>query len=421
MPEQPFKVLIAGAGIAGPAASYWLSRIPTRTPLDITILERSASPRPTGQAIDIRGPAVEIIRAMGLEDAIRACGTNERGIQRLSPAGRLIATFDATGDSTKQSLTSEFEILRADLARLFCDAAAGRSGVQFVYGDYISSISQTGANSNERVRVEFTNGKLPAGEYDLVLGVDGMLSRMRPHVTGRPAKDDLRDLGAYIGYFTIPRGETDSATHARIWSLPGARSVSLRPSPAGTGAYLIACRTDDALAGALRKDATSQKAALAHAFPDIGPESARILEGLRGADDLYLQRLAQVRAPRWHAGRIALVGDAGYCPSSLTGMGTSLALYGAYVLAGELAGALCVGGDGDVPGALARHERVLRPYVEDVQRLMPGTPWIVHPQTRLGVWLLDCILWLVGALGVLNHVGVSRGEDKHVPAYAWAD
>jgi 2-polyprenyl-6-methoxyphenol hydroxylase-like FAD-dependent oxidoreductase len=200
MAEQPFKVLIAGAGIAGPAAAYWLSRVPTRTPLAITILERSASPRPTGQAIDIRGPAVEIIRAMGLEDAIRACGTNERGVQRLSPAGRLIATFDATGDSTKQSLTSEFEILRADLARLFGDAAAGRPGVQFVYGDYISSITQPGADSKERVRVEFTNGKLPVSEYDLVLGADGMLSRMRPHVTGRPAKDDLRDLGAYIGY-----------------------------------------------------------------------------------------------------------------------------------------------------------------------------------------------------------------------------
>jgi 2-polyprenyl-6-methoxyphenol hydroxylase-like FAD-dependent oxidoreductase len=418
MADQQFKVLIAGGGVAGPATAYWLSRIPRRTPLDITIVERSASPRAT--AIDIRGPAVEVIQGMGLEPAVRANGTNERGIQRTTASGRVVASFDATGDSSKQAFTSEFEILRADFARLCCDTAARRPGVKFVYGDYISSLSQPGTDGKGRVRVEFTNGKLPAGEYDLVIGADGMVSRTRPHVTGHPAKDDLRDLGAYVGYFTMPRGGRDSATHARWWNLTGGRSVFVRPSPAGTGAYLFVVREDAALEAVLRKDGAAQKAALAKAFPDMGPETARILAGLRDADDLYFQQIAQVYADRWHAGRIALVGDAGYCPSPLTGMGTSLALYGAYVLAGELGHALRDGGDGDVPGALARHERVLRPYVEEVQKLVPGTPWIAHPRTSLGIWLLNFVFWFVSASGVMNLIPASKGEDKRVPEYTWA-
>jgi 2-polyprenyl-6-methoxyphenol hydroxylase-like FAD-dependent oxidoreductase len=421
MADEAFKVLVAGAGVAGPAVAYWLSRIPSRRPLDITIVERSTSPRATGQAIDIRGPAVEVIQGMGLEPAVREHNTNERGLQRTTVDGRVIASFDSTGDSTKQGFSSEFEILRADFARLCCDTAARRPGVKFVYGDYISSLSQLGTDGKGRVRVEFTNGKLHPGEYDLVIGADGMVSRTRPHVTGHPAKDDLHDLGAYVAYFTMPRGGRDSATHSRWWNLPGGRSVLVRPSPAGTGAYLIAVRKDPALEAALRQDGAAQKAALAQAFSDVGPETARILAGLRDADDLYLQQIAQVHADRWHAGRIALVGDAGYCPSPFTGMGTSIALYGAYVLAGELTHALRAGGDGDVPAALARHERVLRPYVREVQKLMPGTPWIAHPRTSLGIWLLNFVFWFVNVSGLLNLIPASRGEDKRVPEYTWAD
>jgi 2-polyprenyl-6-methoxyphenol hydroxylase-like FAD-dependent oxidoreductase len=426
MPDEPINILIAGGGIAGPALAYWLSRIPTRRPLAITVLERSATPRPTGQAIDIRGPAVAIVRRMGLEAAIRACGTPERGFQKLDTRGRVVATFDASGDADRQSFTSEYEILRADLARLCCEAAAARPGVAFVYGDYIRSVSQPGADGAGRVRVDFTNGKLPAGEYDLVVGADGMVSRMRPHVTGRPAQADLHDVGSYIAYFTVTPGGLDSPTHARIYNAPRCRNVWLRPSSAGTGVYLSVARKEPALLASLSQDAAAQKAALTAVFADSGLDAPRLMAGMHAADDFYFQQIAQVRAERWTAGRIALVGDAGYCPSPITGMGTSLALHGGYVLAGELINALGDGGDGDIPRALESYERRLRPYVTRVQELPPGAPGIIHPSTNFGIWVLDTVCWLVYVSGVIKLASLFSGtpkpkDDERLPEYGWVE
>jgi 2-polyprenyl-6-methoxyphenol hydroxylase-like FAD-dependent oxidoreductase len=417
MSNEPFKVLIAGGGIAGPAVAYWLSRIPSVRPIAITVVERSSTPRQTGQAIDLRGPGVEVVRRMGLEAAIRACHTNERGITRTTASGRVIATFDASGDTRKQALTSELEILRADLARIICDTAGARPGVEFVYGDYPSALAQAGTDG--KVHVEFTNGKLPAGEYDLVVGADGTLSRTRPHVTGRPARDDVYDLGNYVAYYTIPCAEHDSPTYGRWWNVTKGRSVLLRPSRAGTAVFLLVRRQDPALLAAISQDAATQKAAIADTFADIGPESARLLEGLRDTDDFYFQQIAQVRADKWSAGRVVLVGDAGYCSS--TGMGTSLAVYGAYVLAGELGQALRAGGDNDVPAALVRYERLLRPYVTKVQWIPRALLGFLFPITELGVWMLDWVIWLVNVSRIYKLAGTTRGEDQSVPEYTWTE
>jgi 2-polyprenyl-6-methoxyphenol hydroxylase-like FAD-dependent oxidoreductase len=76
----PRKILICGAGVAGPVAAYYLSRIPHAGDMSITIVERSPSPRKTGQAIDIRGPAVKILQDLGLEAEVRRLTTNEKGM-----------------------------------------------------------------------------------------------------------------------------------------------------------------------------------------------------------------------------------------------------------------------------------------------------------------------------------------------------
>jgi 2-polyprenyl-6-methoxyphenol hydroxylase-like FAD-dependent oxidoreductase len=420
MPGRPRKVLITGAGIAGPALAYWLSRIPTSDPLSITILERSSVPRQTGQAIDIRGPAVEAIRRMGIEPAILEAKTPELGGHAISAAGNIIATFDATGDVNRQSIISEFEILRADLARICCEAAE-RPGVNIVYGDYVSTVTQDLARGT--VHVQFTNGKLPAGDYDLVVGADSTSSRMRPFVTGRPAKEDQRSLDVYVAYFTIPRAAHDSSTHSKFFLAPGRRTVILRPSRAGTGVLLFSTGLNPVLASAASQDIAAQKSATADAFADIGFEASRIIEGMLASDDFYFESIAQVHAPRWHDGRVALVGDAAYA-SGQTGMGTSLALVGAYILAGELIQAFGTNGDGDVPAALDAYERRLRPYVHTIQE---PPFWIrtnlFPPQTRLGVWCINTLMWLVSASGILKVLGFawSAGEREPLQEYDWTD
>jgi 2-polyprenyl-6-methoxyphenol hydroxylase-like FAD-dependent oxidoreductase len=148
--------------------------------------------------------------------------------------GRPIAVFKATGDVTKQAGTSEFEILRADLARIFVDAATKRPGVRIVYGDHVSAITQPEDGSGP-VHVEFTNGRLPAGAYDLVVGADGVWSRMRALATRKPVEANTHELnGTFISYFSTPRTANDSGTLARVAHAPGARFFGYRPSPAGT-------------------------------------------------------------------------------------------------------------------------------------------------------------------------------------------
>jgi len=107
----------------------------------------------------------------------------------------------------------------------------------------------------------------------------------------------------------------------------------------------------------------------------------RVLAGLAASDDFYFEAIGQVQMERWFKGRVALVGDAAYCASPISGMGTSLALVGAYVLAGELSR------HDDHEAAFATYERIMRPYVEQAQNVPKIGPKIAQPQTKLGIAL----------------------------------
>jgi 2-polyprenyl-6-methoxyphenol hydroxylase-like FAD-dependent oxidoreductase len=427
MSQTPVKILITGGGIAGPSLAYWLTRIPARAPLSITILERSPVPRLTGQSIDIREVPVTIMRRMGIEPAVRACRTPERGIQKVTAGGRVLATFMSTGDPKNQTMTSEYEILRADLARVCTELAEGRPGVRIVYGDYVSSVSQDGKGG--KVRVEFTNGKLPTDEYDLVVGADGLRSRMRPFVTGRPATEDLYGgWNAHIAYFTIPMIPGESTTLARIMNYPRGRSLWFRPSNIGMGAYMVVVRPDAPLDAVVGKDVDTQKRAMVAAFEDrTEGDVQRTLKGMLASDDFYYERISQVRASTWHAGRIALVGDAGYCPTVFSGMGTSTAIFGAYVMAGELIGALGEKGDGDIPAALARYQTAITPFVKEVQDVWGSVVGFAHPYSAWGVRVLETVFWFLGALRIaplFAAIGAwlpdaAKGEVNKLPEFPW--
>jgi 2-polyprenyl-6-methoxyphenol hydroxylase-like FAD-dependent oxidoreductase len=150
-------------------------------------------------------------------------------------------------------------------------------------------------------------------------------------------------------------------------------------------------------------------------FPSAGWESPRVLAGLADTEDVYFDAISQVMAPRWSHGRAALVGDAGYCPSAVSGMGASLSLVGAYVLAGELSRR------SNHQDAFAAYEKLLRPYVDLAQKLPPGVPWIAHPTSRLGVSLLHKVLRLASA-PLFRHVGdllgFSTADKIALPDYS---
>ncbi|MFI5908437.1 FAD-dependent monooxygenase [Dactylosporangium sp. NPDC051541] len=366
--------LISGAGVAGTAAAYWLDRFGWR----VTMLERAETLRTTGQNVDVRGAGRDVIRRMGLDDRIAASGTGEVGTRFVDARGRTVAEFPAgTGDS--DGATAEREILRAQLVAALDDVLPDR--VEHRFGDAITAVGQHG----DRVEVTFQHGRPQS--FDILVIAEGIRSDTRDLVL--PGRVHIRDLGQYIAYGAIPRLDRDD----RWWNwLPAGRgrAVMLRPDNLGTTRASLAFLAPPE--GLERLEPDRQIARLREVFADHPGPARRILDALAGDHgDFYLDRVAQVRLPSWTSGRIAVVGDAAYCPSPISGMGTSLALTGGYILAGELATWR------DHRDALRRYEERMRPYVAKAQQLPPGAPRLANPRTRAGVALFNTGLRLAAS------------------------
>lgn len=234
-------------------------------------------------------------------------------------------------------------------------------------------------------------------------------SRTRDLVFGDAARTTA--LGLYTSYSTIPRAGTDTGW-ARWFNAPGGRSALVRPDNEGTTRAALSFLSPPR--GIERLDPEAQKLVLRATFADVGWEVPRVLDGMDAAPDFYLESIAQVRMPSWSRGRVVLVGDAGYCPSPISGMGTSTALVGAYVLAGELAR------NPDHRDAFAAYERVLRPYVEAAQKLPPGAPRLATPRSALGIRALNSALRAVSSppAAAIGRLLPSRESEFLLPTYA---
>jgi 2-polyprenyl-6-methoxyphenol hydroxylase-like FAD-dependent oxidoreductase len=135
--------------------------------------------------------------------------------------------------------------------------------------------------------------------------------------------------------------------------------------------------------------------------------------------DFYLAQTAQIRLPTWSSARIVLTGDAAYCPSPPTGMGTVLAILGSYIIAGELAL-----NPSDPQAAFGKYEERLRGYVEKAQYvpLAGYLPAIGNPQSAFGVGVLRWVFWAIAWSGVWKLVSLKKGDDGFVvPEYEFGE
>ena len=409
MSTPHLKVLISGAGIAGPCLAYWLARTRLRT--SITIVERSPTPRATGQAIDIHGPAIEILKRMKLLDAVRSYYTTEEGTTFLNSSGKAFAQFEAG-----ENFTAEYEILRADLSQIFLDATETFDNITYIYGDSIKSLKQT----DKDINVTFAGGS--EDTFDLVVAADGSTSRTRPMILDEQIlKDSYKFLGQYNAFFSIPSRPNDS----RMWQIYNLRKglcVMIRPhrNPSTMGTYLCITmpargRRDPTVEDAMGKGADDTKRMLRSYFEDAGWEAKRVLEGMDHAEDFYISPAAQVKLPKWTKGRAVLLGDAAW---ATFGVGTTLAIEGAYMLAGELSK---IQSSSDIPQALKRYEEIFRPIYAKMEDLIPGYPQVMFPQTALGLGIRDSALWFLSKTKMYKLFGGGPEMQWELPSYDWAD
>ncbi|CAM5441724.1 FAD-binding monooxygenase [Streptomyces spiroverticillatus] len=387
MTPTPRTVLVSGASIAGPALAFWLRR----HGLTPTVVERAPELRGGGQTVDLRGAGRTVVQRMGLEDAARKRLTHEAGLRFVDSRNRTRASFGS--DSLDgEGFVIELEILRGELADLLHQET--RNDTEYVFDNEITALHETA----DGVRASFRQG--PDRHFDLVVLADGFRSRTRDLVFGDRAR--TRSLGLCTAYFTIPRATTDGRW-ARWYNAPGRRVVLLRPDNQGTtrASFSFLSRPapgagpDRRTPALQRLPAAAQQEFLRRHYADAGWETPRVLDGMAASPDFHFEAVGQMLLPRWSRGRIAVLGDAAYCASPLSGMGTSLALVGAYVLAGELAR------HADHRVAFRSYETIMRPYVDRAQRVPKAAPFVAHPRSRAGVEVLRTLA------GIAAHPKVS--------------
>ncbi|WP_418002603.1 FAD-dependent monooxygenase [Mycobacterium sp. PDNC021] len=308
------EILICGAGIAGTVLAHGLARGGLRP----TVVERSPNLRRGGNAVDLRGPAVDVVAGMGVLGELRRRATELAEFHRIDPAGNRIVTM------APEVIAGDIEVLRTELnAALF---AAAQSGITYSFDDSIATVDDTGSH----VAVTFQSGL--QHDFALVIGADGLHSHTRKLAFG-PEPEFVHHLGCYQAHFT-----TDNLLDLRhsglLLNQPG-RTVGCY-SVHQNREIVVGLFFDSPTVAYDRADTVAQQHWVTEVFADMGWRTGELLNAMDRADDFYFDSIAQVVTTEPYRGRVALVGDAAYSPSLLSGMGASLAILGAAVLAEEL-------------------------------------------------------------------------------------
>ena len=410
------NILISGAGIAGNVFAFWLLRAYPNA--NITIVERDPSLRLTGASVDIRSSAVDIIKWMGLEQEIRNQTTKEEGLHFLDANGRPAATLRATGRSDIQSFTSEYEIFRGALAKIFIGPIVKR--VKLIFNEFVDHFEQR----DDGVVVTFAKSK-EVKTYDLLVAADGFGSRIRGMMLNSNPQEQIHDEGVHVAYFTIKSDLLQGSHFSKWYNATGGRVVFLRPDPDPAGRTrggLLnvttsgTIKTKERLNKALREGNESYMKLMEEMFHDAGWLAPEVLRSMRESDDFYCSLFGQIRSPKIQDGRVVLLGDAGY---ATPGIGTSLAIIGGYVLAGEL-----LSRPGDVKTALERYADIMVPFVKQ-QQGNDHAMQMINPQTLWGIRIRNAIFGFVTwtkldrlAINVCSALGFTE-KKVPMPDYPW--
>jgi 2-polyprenyl-6-methoxyphenol hydroxylase-like FAD-dependent oxidoreductase len=285
-----------------------------------------------------------------------------------------------------------------DLSEAYYDA--GRDQVEYLFGDSITAISPD---------VEVTFEHAAPRRFDLVVGADGLHSNVRRLIFGEDV-GHTQFLGGYLAVESVPKtlahdGEMISHIGA------GRLAAIYTAQPLDDARVVFLFRTKKELEYHYR-DALRQKELLCAAVAGMHALVDGWLDELDRTPTFYFDSITQLQLDTWSRGRVTLVGDAGYCPGPAVGGSTSIAVLGAYVLAGELARA-----NADYAQAFAAYEREMADPVRRSRAFARAVAKSIVPSSAAGVWALTRGAQLISMLPAGLTKAVARLNTKGVRLY----
>ena len=385
------NILISGAGIAGTTLAFWLKKFG----FNPTIIEISPSLREGGYAIDFMGAGYNVAEKMGI---IPALAKADIDISKVA--------FVDKNDKEKGSMNYQkikklmnnraFTFLRSELAKVIYQSLDNE--VEIIFGDTIDKIEQ----DEDKVSVTFRSGKNRS--FDLLVGADGLHSNVRNLVFGSEAQFE-KYYGYYTSSFTLENHPAEGRAFS-MFNVPGKQAAVYAYSTSTTAAFFVFTSPEKLKYD--HHDVEKQKQILKNEFITIGWKCPEILAKIDSSSDFYFDPISQIKMDNWSKGRTTLVGDAADCPSLLSGKGSTLAMVGAYILAGELKLA-----NGNYETAFKNYEDIFKPFISKKQKSAQGFAKSFIPKSNFGIWMRNQALKLI-SLSFISKLYLDQFNDKEL-------
>lgn len=385
------NVLISGAGIAGVTLAFWLKKFG----FNPTIIEISPTLREGGYAIDFMGAGFDVAEKMGIIPALEKADLNISEIAFVDKDNNQHGSMNY--QKIKQALNNRaFTLLRSDLAKVIYDSLDKETKI--IFGDTITEIQQDA----EKVQVVLKSGVTRS--FDLLVGADGLHSNARNLVFGNESQFEK-----YYGYYTSSFTIDDFINEGRAFSMfnvPNKQVAVYTIGKEKTATFFI-FRSPEKLNYGYH-DIKKQKQILKDEFMNVGWKCDELLSNIEKTSDFYFDSISQIKMENWSNGRISLVGDACYCPSLLSGKGSTLAMVGAYILAGELKLA-----NGNYKPAFAQYENIFKPFIDKKQKSAQSFAKSFVPKSNFGIWLRNQVFKLM-SFPLLTNMLFNQFKDKEL-------